>query len=70
MDTATRVQIMKESVSVSHSADTFVKGMNSTIVAPVKVTIVRLADFLTLIWQPVPEKENSEFKTHKQLFKK
>ena len=35
MDTAIRVQILDETVCISHSANTHGKGMNTTILPPV-----------------------------------
>ena len=40
MDTANRVQILDESVSISHSASILKKGMDPTILPPVKGKIV------------------------------
>ena len=34
MDTAAQVQILDEAVCIFHSADTFAKGMDSTIMTP------------------------------------
>ena len=48
MDTATRVQILNEAVCISHSGDTFGKGMNPTILLPAMGNIVRQTGLISL----------------------
>ena len=62
MDMSTQVQIVDEAVYISHRINVLGKGMNITINPPVKGKIVGQTGPLTLVWQPVKEKENSEFK--------
>ena len=54
MDTANHVQILDEAVCISHGTNT-------------NYTLFRLVS-LIFIWQPVKEKENSEFKPVKLRF--
>ena len=56
--TVTRVQILDEAACISHYAKTLEKAKHSTILFP---AMVRL-DSLSLVWQPLKENENSEFK--------
>ena len=58
MDTAKRVQILHEAVYISHSSNILGIDVNTIILPP---AMDRLGS-LTLVWQPVQEKENSEFK--------
>ena len=58
MDTVTRVQIMDEAVCISHSANTFGKGMNPTILS----SAIGKYKGSSLVWQLVLEKKNSKFK--------
>ena len=53
MDTATRVQILDETVGVSHCANTLRKGMNSIILPPAMCKWQGRLDSLTSVWQPV-----------------
>ena len=59
MDAANRVQIRDEIVCISQSANTLGEGMNPIILSSaIGKSLVRLG-FLTLVGQPVLEKENS-----------
>ena len=48
-----------EPACISHSANTHEKGTNATNLPPAKGKNVGQTRFLTLLWQPVSEKENS-----------
>ena len=61
----TRVPILDEAVYISHSANILGKGMNPTIPSPVLGKCWGRLCSLTLVWQLVYEKENSEFKSVK-----
>ena len=61
MDLAIRVQILSKAVCISHSANILVKGMNSTILLSTWVNS-KVDWILTLAYQLVEEKHNSEFK--------
>ena len=61
MDLTTRGQIMDEAVFISHCAITIGKGMNPTI-SPTQLRQYGRLGSLTLVWKPMLEKENSEFK--------
>ena len=65
MDSDTRVQILNEAVSISHSTNTPGKGMNSTILPTAMGKWYDRLGYLILIWQPVEEKENPGFKNGK-----
>ena len=65
MDMANQVQILDKAVCLSYNANTLGKGMNPTILPQAMGKL----NFLTLIWQPVKEKENSEFKPVKLCYK-
>ena len=64
MDTATWVQILYKAVCISHNANIIKKDINQAM--------GKLKDrlgSLTLVWQSVLEKENSEFKPVKLCLK-
>ena len=62
MDTAVRVQILDEALCVSHSTDTFRKGIHPIILPPAMVKTVGQTGTLNWVRQPVKEKE-TEFKS-------
>ena len=68
MVTVTQVQILDKAVSISHGTNTLGKGMNLTIVLPLMDKIVGQTDSIILVWQPVYDKENTEFKSVKLGF--
>ena len=45
----------------SLSANTLAKGMNSVLLPPAIGKFLRSLNSLTLVWQPVLEKENTEY---------
>ena len=53
MDTVTRVQTLDETVCISHSADTFGKGMNPVILPPAIGKYQGRLGSLILVKQPV-----------------
>ena len=69
MDTVIRAQNLNQACYISLSTCTFAKGMNLTILPPVIGKLDRMGS-LTLVWQPVQEKENSEFKPVKLCLEK
>ena len=69
MDTDTWIQILDEAVCISHNVNTLAKSMNTTILTPAMGKIVGQTGSLALVWQPVHEKENSEFKPVKLRIK-
>ena len=61
MDTETRVQILDKADCISHISNTLGKGMNPISLTPgIDKQEGRLA-FLSLLKQPIYEKENSHF---------
>ena len=57
IDSEIKVQIRDEAVCISHRANTLGNDLN-----PAMGKYLGKLGCLTLIWQPVKEKENSEFK--------
>ena len=68
MDTATRVQILDET-AFPMALLPLRKGMNPTILHLAMGKYLGKLDFSTLLWIPVYEKENSEFKPIKLRLK-
>ena len=66
MDVAIRVQILNEAIFISHIAHTLRKGIKSTILPLDRSKEGNTRSSLTLIWQPIKERENSEFGPVKQ----
>ena len=68
MDKVNWVQILDKIVCISHSVYTLGKHINP-IILPLAMDkyLVRLGS-LTLVWQPVLEKKNSEFKPIEHCF--
>ena len=64
-----RVQILDVTVCISHSAYILWKAMHSTIPLPAMGKKKGKLSPLTLIWQPVKEKQNSEYKLVKFYLK-
>ena len=64
MHTATQVQILDEAVWISYDTSALGKGMNSAILIQ-----LCLSSYLTLVWQLVEKKENSELKPVKLSLK-
>ena len=62
MGTATRVQILDETVCILHKANTLKKGMNPVIPSPAISKSCGRQGSSALICQTVEEKENYEFK--------
>ena len=58
----TPVQILDKAVCISYCFNTLGKDMNLVILPPAMGKLQGSLDFLTLEWQHVYEKENSEFK--------
>ena len=62
MDTVIRVQILDETYCISHSTNTFGKGINPIILPPAMEKKLGRLGSSALLSQLVYEKENSEFK--------
>ena len=70
MDTATRVQILEETVCILQSTDTLRKVMYPPILPPAKGKKQSRLGYLAFVRQPVKETENSESKPVKLRLKK
>ena len=69
MDTVTRVQILVETVCISHNTNTFAKGMNPIILPPAMRKIVGETRFFSLGVATSLGEEKSEFKPVKLRLK-
>ena len=62
MDTATRVQILDDTDLISYSTNTLGISMNPITLPPAVDKELDRQSYLSLVRQPVYEKENSEIK--------
>ena len=69
MEAATRVQFLDEAVCISYSTNTIGKGINPIILPPAMGKLKDRLGSLTLVWQLVKEKENSDIKLVKPRLK-
>ena len=69
METVTRLQILDKDNYISHPTNTLGKNVNPTIALPAMGKKLGRVNSLTLLWQPVSKKENSEFKPVKLRMK-
>ena len=65
MDTVTWIQILDKAVCISYNTNAPGKGINPTTLPLAMRKYLGRSRSLTLSWQPVKEKENSEFKSVK-----
>ena len=65
MDETTPAQILDLAVCISQSVTTLKIGINPTILPSFEGKLEGRVSYLTLIWQPVLEKENSKFKPNR-----
>ena len=68
MNTVNLVQILDEDACISHNANTLNKGTYLAILPQAMAKQMDRWDFLTLVWQPLYKKENSELKPVKLCF--
>ena len=57
------VQILGEAIYISLHTNIYWKGMNPTVLLPYMSKLKDRLGSFALFWQPVKEKENSEFKS-------
>ena len=69
MELVTQVQILDKAVCISLYANTFPKGINQSVLSSALGKYLGRLISLTLVRQPVSEKENSEFETALLCFK-
>ena len=60
MDTVIGVQIQDKVVCILHNDNIIGRDMNLTILPPVMSKLLGMLGSLTLLWQPVQDRENSK----------